>query len=284
MCPTILFPFKELDIKYEFYRVDRNLIIDIDDLAKRVNEKTKAAFFINYFGFNQPDKVKNVLIKLKELGIIIVQDVVQDFYVPNEEIIGDYAFISFRKFFPCEGSVIISNDEIGDVVIKGKNKAYFSDKLKGRFWRYCHYKYGCNEKRFLVAFENAHDAYHLPKNIKFRSYDEYVLNRIDFEKDKETRQNNFKILLEHFSNSAVFKSLPDNVVPLVFPVFVNDRNNFKRKLRENNIFCPVHWRLSDEVENNEYKESWRLSENILSIPINTNIDYMLVVKCLRSMI
>ncbi|MDD4760731.1 MAG: DegT/DnrJ/EryC1/StrS family aminotransferase [Bacteroidaceae bacterium] len=284
MCPTILYPFKELNIKYEFYKVDRNLIIDVDDLVKRINKNTKAIFFINYFGFNQPDDVKTALLKLKERGIILLQDVVQDFYVPNKEIIGDFAFMSFRKFFPCEGSVIISNEKIDDVVIKGKNKTYFRNKLKGRFWRYFHYKYGCNEDRFLSAFDKAHKAYRFPENIKFTRYDEYLLNRIDFEKDKETRRRNFNILLECFGNMAVFRTLPDNVVPLIFPVLVNDRSNLQRKLRENNLFCPVHWQLSDEVENNEYKVSWWLSEHILSIPINSNTDNNLVIKHLKSII
>jgi len=284
MCPTILYPFKELGIKYEFYKVDRNLVIDIDNLSKSINGKTRAVLFINYFGFNQPADVKSALLKIKKRGIILLQDVVQDFYVINKEIIGDYAFMSFRKFFPCEGSVIISNDEIADVVIQGKNKTYFRNKLKGRFWRYFHYKYGCNEDRFLSAFEKAHKAYHLRENIKFTKFDEYVLNRIDFEKDKETRRRNFNILLELFGNKALFNSLPDNVVPSVFPIIVNDNSNKQRKLRENNLFCPVHWRLCDEVKTNEYSESCYLSDHILSIPINADANYKLIFNNLISIL
>ena len=284
MCPTILYPFKELGILYEFYKVNNNLQIDLGELTKRLDGKAKVVFFINYFGFKQSDEVITALLKLKESGIIIIQDVVQDFYVQNNDLIGNYAFMSFRKFFPCEGSIIISQDKIDDVVIKGKNKAYFNNKLKGRFWRYYHYKYDCDEKRFLTLFEKANKSYRLPENIKFTKYDEYVLNRIDFEKDKVTRRCNFKLLIDHLGDKALYKSLPGNVVPLVFPVIVRERSNLQRKLRENNIYCPVHWMLSDDIVNKEFKDSRLLSEHILSIPINANRDYKLVVKYLNSVI
>ena len=273
MCPTILYPFKELGILYEFYKVNRNLQIDLVDLSKRVDGKAKVVFFINYFGFKQSDEVITALLKLKESGIIIIQDVVQDFYVQNNDLIGNYAFMSFRKFFPCEGSIIISQDKIDDVVIKGKNKAYFNNKLKGRFWRYYHYKYGCDEKRFLTLFEKANKSYRLPENIKFTKYDEYVLNRIDFEKDKETRRCNFKMLLGLLGDKAIFKSLPDNVVPLLFPIVISSRDSIQMKLRDKNIFCPVHWKLTDEFQCDVCKESVELSEMIISIPINSDYKF-----------
>ena len=270
MCPTILYPFKELGIPYEFYKVNNNLQIDLVDLSKRVDGKAKVVFFINYFGFKQSDEVITALLKLKKSGIIIIQDVVQDFYVQNNDLIGNYAFMSFRKFFPCEGSIIISQDKIDDVVIKGKNKAYFNNKLKGRFLRYFHYKYGCKEESFLSAFKKANESYRLPENFKFTKYDEYMLNRIDFEKDKETRRENFKVLLERFDNQALFKSLPENVVPLVFPVVVTDRSNVQKKLREDSIFCPIHWKLTDEFNGEVCKESVELSEVIMSVPVSAD--------------
>lgn len=272
MCPTILYPLKELGIQYEFYKVNKNLQIDLGDLSNRVDGKAKVVFFINYFGFKQSDEVITALLKLKESGIIIIQDVVQDFYVQNNDLIGNYAFMSFRKFFPCEGSIIISQDKIDDVVIKGKNKAYFNNKLKGRFWRHYHYKYGCNEERFLSAFEKANNTYRLPINIEFSSYDEYVLNRIDFDNDKEIRRRNFKNLLENFGDKAVFKSLPDNVVPLSFPVIINNRNEHQFKLSKESIFCPVHWKLTDEFQSDVCKDSVELSKEIISLPISVIIN------------
>lgn len=273
MCPTILYPFKELGILYEFYKVNNNLQIDLGDLTKRLDGKAKVVFFINYFGFKQSDEVITALLKLKESGIIIIQDVVQDFYVQNNDLIGNYAFMSFRKFFPCEGSIIISQDKIDDVVIKGKNKTYFYNKLKGRFMRYFHYKYGCKEESFLSAFYKANESYRLPKNIKFTKYDEYVLNRIDFEKDKETRRCNFKMLLGLLGDKAIFKSLPDNVVPLLFPIVISSRDSIQMKLRDKNVFCPVHWKLTGEFQCDVCKESVELSEMIISIPINSDYKF-----------
>lgn len=273
MCPTILYPLKELGIQYEFYKVNRNLQIDLGDLSKRVDGKVKVVFFINYFGFKQSDEVITAFLTLKESGIIIIQDVVQDFYIQNSDLIGNYAFMSFRKFFPCEGSIIITQDKIDDVVIKGKNKTYFNNKLKGRLLRYFHYKYGCKEELFLSAFKKANESYRLPENIEYTSYDEYVLNRIDFEKDKETRRENFKMLLGLYGDKAIFKSLPDNVVPLLFPIVISSRDSIQMKLRDKNVFCPVHWKLTDEFQCDVCKESVELSEKIMSISISNTNNY-----------
>ena len=100
-----------------------------------------------------------------------------------------------------------------------------------------------------------------------------MLNRINFNKDKETRRHNFTMLLERFGDKALFKSLPDNVVPLVFPVIVRERSNLQRKLREENIYCPVHWKLSDEFKGDVCKESVELSEKIMSISISNTNNY-----------
>lgn len=268
MCPSILYPFKELGLKYEFYKVNNQLVINIDDLLKRITSNTKAILFINYFGFNQPEEVKKKLLKIKSNGIILLQDVVQDFYVSSNEILGNYAFMSFRKFFPCEGSVIISDKEINDVVVKGKNKSYFRNKLKGRFGRYLHYKYGCNEKHFLDAFAKAHDTYYSPEDVALTKYDEYILNRIEFKTDMATRRNNYNKLLNRYGEKAVLKALPDDVVPLLFPMTVDDRDNLQKQLRKNNIFCPVHWKLTDEFSDEVCDESVKLSKTIISMPIN----------------
>ena len=38
LCPTILTPFKRRNIKYDFFRVNKDLKIDIKDLKDRINK------------------------------------------------------------------------------------------------------------------------------------------------------------------------------------------------------------------------------------------------------
>ena len=37
----------------------------------------------------------------------------------------------------------------------------------------------------------------------------------------------------------------------------------------NHVYCTIHWELTNEVEINEFSESYKLSNKILSIPVET---------------
>ena len=59
----------------------------------------------------------------------------------------------------------------------------------------------------------------------------------------------------------------DDFVPLTFPVYVTDRDMFRKYLIEHQIYCAVHWPLEGtELEGNSDAE-W-ISDHILSLPID----------------
>lgn len=281
LCPTILIPFDKFRIKYDFYRVNSNLEIDGNDLEGKLDGAVKAVFLIDYFGF--PAKIDPDIIRIvKNKNITIIEDIVQSFFSDLPSI-GDIAFNSFRKFFPIDGSVIVSDQDIR-WPSDGSCLSYFVRKLTGRWLRYFHIRYGIvPEKWFLELFESAEKYYYTDRSCSFYTINRFILARCDIEKLKITRRKYFKQLLSHFSKHALFKDLPDNVVPLGFPIVVKDRDSLRRKLQEKNIFCPVHWKLNDSIEREKYRESWYLSENILTIPIherNSETDIQFLVSAL----
>lgn len=268
LCPTILIPFKEYGIKYQFYKVDKKLTIDIDDLYQRINTHTKAIFIINYFGFSQSQEIRTAINNLKVKGIVIIQDLVQCFYATESVFIGNYGFNSFRKFFPAEGSVIFSDHKLKKVSLCS-NEDYFEEKLLGRIERYRYYS-GQNpeEESFLKAFSNAHDCYRSHNHVDFCLYDEFVLNRIDLISESALRKSNFKILLEIFRTQALYKDFFEDTTPLAFPIILPNRDSLRKQLQNIHVYCPIHWILSNEIDQQTFCESWQLSQNILSIPLN----------------
>ena len=282
MCPTILKPFQECHIRYYFFKIHKNLSIDTEDLLSKINNNTKAVFFIHYFGFNVSKKEKIVLQGLRDKGIILIQDLVQDFFVSPHFIIGDFAFNSFRKFFPVEGSCIMSNKEL-EIIDTSFNTRYFFNKLSGRYYRYKHYKKGISESVFLDRFSRAEKYYYKKGICGFNRFDEFLINRFEINKLSAIRKNNYSMLLEEFSSIAIIKEIKD-CVPLAFPIVVENRDIIIKKMKEHNVFCPIHWRLSDEIDKNEYSDSWWLSDHILSIPIDAEINYMPVVNYLKSIL
>ena len=57
ICDSALYPFKDLKIKTNFYKIKENLKPDWVDINKKYSKKTKAIMMIHYFGF--PRKQKN---------------------------------------------------------------------------------------------------------------------------------------------------------------------------------------------------------------------------------
>lgn len=270
LCPTILIPFKKCNVRYQFYRVNKNLQIDIEDLKKKLAGNAKAIFCINYFGFADSQETRNFLGSLKKQGMIIIEDCVQSFFskIPT---IGDFCFNSFRKFLPLDGSVILSDKK--DAPIKQKSyPPYFFYKLMGQIIRYFHVVHHIFPTAlFLHLFNVAEKSYYSTTSFSFNGYNRFILSRSDIDRLKKQRSRNFKVLLDTFSSIALFKTIPETVIPLGFPILIDGRDNVREKLAQRNIFCPIHWHLSEDIDRHAFKESWYLSEHVLTIPIAESV-------------
>ena len=270
--PTILIPFRKRNIKYRYFKINKNLEIDIKDLKSKINKNTKAVFFINYFGFSSKKATISFLKEIKEEKIILIEDSVQSFF-SDIELIGDYSFNSFRKILPIDGSVIISNNKIKTTQKSKSFTTYFFLKSIGQDLRMLSNKFQILDlsNLFLNLFSLANKEYYKYTDINFNWWNKYILSKYGIEALKEKRLNNYKILLENFESIALFEKIENNIIPLGFPILVTNRDLFRRKLISKNMFCPIHWKLSDEIDKKEFKESWYMSENILTLPINENV-------------
>lgn len=270
LCPSILKPFDELKINYKFYKINAKLEIDNDYLVDTIDANTKAVLFINYFGFPLSSKNEELLILLKGKGIILIQDLVQGFYSDLNQI-GDYCFNSFRKFLPADGSVILSNTPM--IINQSfKNYRYLFHKTIGQFLRFISFWIGIDlAKHFIKQFQFAHKYYYTSYNSKFLFFSKHIIERIELN-SLSRRKDYYDILSNEFYYRTLFKQIPKNVIPLGFPVLLRNRNDFRKDLTNKNIFCPVHWNLSNEISEAEFQESYWLSKNIITLPINESID------------
>lgn len=271
LCSTILIPFKKLGIKFRFYKITENLTVDQKDFLNKIDENTKVIFFINYFGFSLDLPFRNLLKELKRKHkLTIIEDTVQSFF-SNIEIIGNYAFNSFRKFFPVEGSVIVSETSIESYNDSSYNK-YFFYKFTGQFLRYLKFQFGINStKLFLKCFANAEINYYQNKSYIFNDFNKFLLSKYNIDQLCLKRKENFNFFLDQLKEISFFRSLPQDVVPFGYPIIIDERDKKRKLLIKHNIFCPVHWHLPEEVSKKMFSESWYLSSKILTIPVSENI-------------
>ena len=271
ICPTVLVPFQKIKLPYRFYKINENLKIDIKDLQNKITPNIRVVFFINYFGFPQDEDVRILIKELKQRRIIIIEDLVQSFF-SRIEVIGDYAFNSLRKFMPLDGSVIISDQKHTNNSEVNCNK-YFFYQLGGRIFKNFLFKLGSNRDHlFLTFFKTAEKHYYSSETFRFNAYNRYIFSKFDIDQLRRKRINNYSILLKNLKDYSLYNYLPENIAPLSFPIQIENRDQIRSELARKNIYCPVHWKLSDEINRKEFEESWYLSEKILSIPVNENIN------------
>lgn len=278
LCPTILYNINRRKIQYIFYEINEDLSINLEDLETKINYyKIKAVFFINYFGFFHQDSTLKYLRTLQNKGIILIEDGVQMLWFSrSDNFIGDYIFNSFRKFLPIDGSIVLCNktcnlNEINDEYSKliGEARVRKTEYIKSGIGI---------EEEFLYLFKKADEAYYDRDEAYGMDIDSKLkLNKVDYPKIKKLREENYKYIYQNLKNcrklSILFNSdlIKDNV-PLGLPICINNRDLIRKKLREYSIFCPVHWDIRDQSWAKDFLKSKKLSECILTIPIDWRYD------------
>jgi dTDP-4-amino-4,6-dideoxygalactose transaminase len=84
----------------------------------------------------------------------------------------------------------------------------------------------------------------------------------------------------------LYKEILDGEVPLGYPVIVAQefRNQLRTYLKEQRVFCAVHWPLGAGQEASGWAEDVWLSHSLLTLPIDqrmttNSLDY--IVHCIR---
>ncbi len=102
-CDGSLQPFRILNLNLRFFRIHpRTFEVDLEDLKKKISQKTKLIHIINYFGFPQP--WNEILDFQKICEIPILEDNAYSLFSTYENkplgTFGDVSVFSLRKNFP----------------------------------------------------------------------------------------------------------------------------------------------------------------------------------------
>lgn len=275
LCETIIQPFRELNLNYEFYNLKENLQLDIDYLSRRI-EKNDLVFTINYFNFLFNNKVIKFLRKLKNNNVIIIEDLTHSFLTNNifSYKISDYSIISLRKWFGIpDGGIAISNNNLFNKTLIVKKSFYD--------FVYLRLKYAILKNFYLNKIINKKDSFREIRdkaeelaNLTIRlntmsNISKIILNSVDFNNIIYRRRMNFKYLLSYFEDldkiEILCKNLGEGICPIGFPIIATKRDVLRDYLASNNIYCPIHWLLPEEIPK-KFDYSYFLSQNIITIP------------------
>lgn len=260
-CDSMIIPFLRNKIQVRFYDVSLHCNILSVNIPKA--QESEMLLIMDYFGA----KNKDVTIESDFSEWIVVEDKTHSFFSDfNYNIKPDYEFVSFRKWFAVlgiamalkrNGKLPISNIcnyqfnvlrkeafELKKRFINGEevSKTIFLDRFKEAE--------ALLDEDYVGYFPDYHDFYQLERNIKNKSE---MINQ---------RRLNATTLITGLSKIKELEVIVDFDLEKECPLFVpvteltENRDNLKRYLIDNGVFCPVHWSdLSIKSQSFSKKES-----------------------------
>lgn len=267
LCTSIVDAIRDLDSTIRFYPVSYELEAGarswLDDL-----EENHLVLVIDYFGFPFD---RNVCTEVRHRGAWLMLDACQALYSVPKPDFADFAVYSPRKFVGVPDGGVLSivsaraeAAEFQEAALDHSPADWWFDSLRSLMLRR-EFDLRGGDRSWYELFgrceENAPAGYYA-----ISDFSQAVLDRsVNYRADAQARRTNFKYLADKLRAVALYKQLPEAVVPLGFPVRTADRDRVRQGLFGDSIYPPVHWPLGAYVPD-EFAESHRLEADIMTIP------------------
>ena len=269
LCRTIIEAIRTANVQPDFYEVDFNLRINSPNWIDCINEDD-IVLFINYFGFSSEFRFFE---QVKNQGAWILEDASQSLLTTRTYPFADFTIYSPRKFIgiPDGGIINIHSDiKLNDQEYKSIPPVWWQKALSASVLRREFDKCGGMRDWFAIFQEIEPGAPIGPFSMSELS--KFILeNNIDYTSIAQKRRENYQYLLDNLKHIALFPSLPNDIVPLGFPVYLKERDKFRQVLFDHNIYPPVHWKLLDLVPL-QFGESHKLASEIMTLPCDQRYD------------
>ena len=121
------------------------------------------------------------------------------------------------------------------------------------------------DKGYLKVFEAAEECLEKVGIGPAEYRDMCMANDLDVEFIKTRRRENAKVLREAFHGWLIFPEMKDTDCPMFVPILVPNgkRDALRRYLISNEIYCPIHWSVSEYHRHDERTE--KIYKNELSL-------------------
>jgi len=273
ICDSVILPFVKKGYKCYFYDVNKDMTPNLE----RIDDYNDIGIFLHmgYYGFPTNNEILDSLKKFKAKSTIIVEDVTHslfsDYYRFEEN---DYYIGSIRKWtgLPSGGLLASPHKVIKSTL--GHNDSFANIRKEALLIK-SHYIANSDKTlriQYLGLFSKAEDLldidltqYHIDVLSKL------IINELNVVELKEKRIENFMTLSEGLKATEyfdpVFTGLQENICPLFYPVYINkSRNEVRNYLKEQKIYCPIHWPIPEQIQYTDYKNATNIYNTVLSIP------------------
>lgn len=274
-CHTVIEPFIEFGYEVHTLPISLGLETTADEII-RGQGLTQASVLIvhRYYGFDTLPGINQAVEVLRAKGVVIIEDCTQSMNSTFKPSDADYFVGSIRKwcgvpdggFAICKEGRFTEKPTVEDeAMVEAKRIA---SVLKYQFL----FNHQGDKPTFKAKYREGEGL--LDEQHGFYSIGNIsatIQANLNIETLRCQRQSNYQTLLNGLRNvpsfRILFNELPEEVVPLYFPIHVEDREALQGLLADNDIYAPVVWPKPDFCPP-ICKEAEEIYEKILCIPID----------------
>lgn len=250
-CDSMIEPFLSNDMKVRFFEIsigsDGKMKASLPDA-----KPNEMILYMKYFGACNLNGLRSEMLEKWE---VTIEDMTHSCFCEDYYSNALYSFESYRKWFALDGLAIarkkhgkISNPQsfANEEFVHLRNDAF---ELKKKYIE----KYiGCKDD-FLNKFELANDLLsndYVDKAPTHHSVVDFVRMYDDIVSIRETRRRNASILIKGICNIKDINIMIDNNDSSDCPLFVSilvgrkKRDDLRKYLISQDIYCPIHWPLT----------------------------------------
>lgn len=285
------------------YRINLNFQADFNDIKSKISKKTGLILLTHYFGLPQKEVF---LIKktCENMSLFLIEDCAHVFGSTLKKnhlgTFGDASIFSLRKFLniPHGGALVINNKSLARPHFsQPQNQAVLIDLFIFLGQKNGLFKKGMPIDKIYKQIGLGYKGRHGPRLEGFGGYNlalsnlaRFLIKKNDASKIITTHIINFNAYSNLFLNytdrniKPLILSLPSGVVPLIFPIMVEDSEAFCAKLKKKNInFCQPFWSyLHKYVDWVKYPAAMKLKKKLVAMPIDAKIDKEMIIKVIQN--
>lgn len=265
LCHTMVEAAQKAGFEFGFYELSDKFMATVEALDAKGFKDGCLVLLINYFGL-QDLTITAKAIKDTFPNAIVIEDDVQAYYCFAEESnpYADYRFTSLRKTFPSpDGGLVYTKQPMPRVTQPNTFAPY---KIEAGVMKMHRNEGDIKDEDYLQLFDKG--AALINENYEsIMSHDsEMLMAGTDLQWVKKRRQNNARHLLDGLKSLGInpLMDVPSEKAPLFIPICLEERDKTRRRMFQNEVFCPFHWPL----EGLSLKKGTEMAQHELSLIVD----------------
>ncbi len=270
ICDSVIQIYKTgFQIKY--YHILEDFSVDLDDLMEKIDHSVTALYLMHYFGMVQNEQVLACIRSAREkYGFLIIEDTTHSIFT-KACTIGDYCICSLRKWFAItDGAVLYSKKDLSGLDLRYVPVKRITKKLTAMILKklYIEEKLDCNQLYRGIFEEEERKLDHQKQIYQISDLSGSLLKNYSVSELIKKRKNNYRMLIGTLMKTRINIIFPsDGFVPLACPIYLDDRDRFRRYMSEHRVYCAVHWPL-EKTDLYAFEDSRKKSEHMISLPVD----------------